>query len=335
VSEKLLNACRQSYKTPQCVFESTASIGIDLFLPLRVTVEDILKRADLAMYRAKAQGRNTICFFDTSMETSASARAVLLADMRRAIQNQEFVLHYQPQLDVVLGVTGCEALLRWPHPHRGMISPGEFIPIAESSGLIVDLGSWVIKSACSLLAQWAMQPQMRHLEISVNVSPRQFLDPNFERFVADALADSGADPSRLKLEITESVMVENIDETLSTMTALKAMGISLSLDDFGTGYSSLSQLKRLPLDQLKIDQSFVRDVLQGETDASIVRTIINLAQNLGLNVIAEGVETSRQREFLQRHDCHAFQGYLYSPAVPASELEAFVREYSVHSVVAG
>jgi EAL domain-containing protein (putative c-di-GMP-specific phosphodiesterase class I) len=208
-----------------------------------------------------------------------------------------------------------------------MISPAEFIPVAESSGLIVDLGSWVIDTACWQLAQWALQPHTSQLELSVNVSPRQFLDQNFERLVAAALADSGADPSRLKLEITESVTVESIDETLSTMTALKALGISLSLDDFGTGYSSLSQLKRLPLDQLKIDQGFVRDLLEGETDATIVRTIIGLARNLGLEVIAEGVETWAQREFLEQHGCHAFQGYLFSRALPAAAFEGLVAQY--------
>lgn len=328
VGEKILHACRQPYVTPQCVFESTASIGITLFLPVRVTVEDLLKRAELAMYQAKAQGRNGLRFFDASMETSASARAVLLGDMRNAIQFGGFELHFQPQLDDARGIVGCEALLRWRHPQRGMVSPGEFIPVAESSGLIVDLGSWVIESACWQLAHWAMLPHMKHIELSVNVSPRQFLDQNFARYVTATLADSGADPRRLKLEITESVMVENIEKTLSTMTELKALGISFSLDDFGTGYSSLSQLKRLPLDELKIDQSFVRDVLEGPTEASIVRTIIALAQNLGMTVIAEGVETVRQREFLQQHDCKSYQGYLFSPALPMAKFEEFVRQFS-------
>ena len=328
VAEKILHACRKPYATPHCAFESTASIGIALFQPHRVTVDDLLKRADLAMYQAKAQGRNSMCLFDASMEVSASARAVLLSDLRGAIQKEEFELHYQPQLDSHGRITGCEALVRWRHPQRGMISPGEFIPLAESSGLIVDLGSWVLKAACSQVAQWARHPEMCGLHLSVNVSPRQFLDAKFEQHVAQALAESGIDPSHLNLEITESVMVENIEETLSTMTALKAIGVGFSLDDFGTGYSSLSQLKRLPLDQLKIDQSFVRDLMDGQTDASIVRTIIGLARNLDLNVIAEGVETPPQRAFLEEHGCHAFQGYLFSPALPPVHFETFVRELS-------
>ncbi|UWZ84806.1 EAL domain-containing protein [Occallatibacter riparius] len=328
VGEKILRACREPYVTAHCSFESTASIGITLFVPHCVTVEDLLKRADLAMYQAKEQGRNNLCFFDSSMEVSASERAVLLADMRSALQNQEFSLHFQPQLDSSFHITGCEALLRWRHPQRGNVSPGEFIPLAESSGLIVDMGAWVLRTACRQLAYWGGQPHMRSLEMSVNVSPRQFLDKDFERLVANVVAESGADPRQLKLEITESVMMENIEETLSTMTALKALGIGFSLDDFGTGYSSLSQLKRLPLDQLKVDQSFVRGVEQAETDASIVRTIIGLGRELGLNVLAEGVETAQQYGFLKEHDCHSFQGFLFSPALPASQFESFVKDFS-------
>jgi EAL domain-containing protein (putative c-di-GMP-specific phosphodiesterase class I) len=260
------------------------------------------------------------------METSASARAALLADLKRALQNREFELHYQPQLDSDGRVTGAEALLRWHHPERGMVPPNEFIPLAEAAGLIVDLGQWVLETACYQIATWERSPEMAGLNIAVNVSIRQFLDSRFVQLVEKVLRESGANPGRLKLEITESFMMDKASDTIAKMTALKAHGVGFSMDDFGTGYSSLSQLKRLPLDQLKIDQSFVRDVLNGARDASIVGTIIALGKSLNLAVIAEGVETEEQRDFLQRQGCHAYQGYLFSPALRSSKFEAFVEE---------
>jgi diguanylate cyclase (GGDEF)-like protein/PAS domain S-box-containing protein len=325
VAVSILEACRAPYVLPHYQFEGTASIGATLFGGAQETVDDLLKRVDLAMYQAKAQGRNTVCFFDPSLETCASARAELLADLKRALLNGEFELHYQPQVDSRRVVTGCEALLRWRHPQRGMVSPGEFIPLAESSGLIVELGYWVLQTACTQLAAWARAPQTAELKVAVNVSIRQFLDPRFVQLVAEALYESGANPRNLKLEITESFMVEKVDETIAKMTAVKALGVTFSMDDFGTGYSSLSQLKRLPLDQLKIDQSFVRDVLTGEKDASIVRTIVALGRSLNLSTLAEGVETEGQRAFLEAEGCHAYQGYLFSPALPAAAFEAFVQ----------
>lgn len=326
VGEKILLACRQSYHLDSYEYDGTTSIGATLFRGNEDTVDDLLKRADLAMYRAKAQGRNTLCFFDPAMETSAACRAALLADLKRALQNQEFELYYQPQIQSGGRVTGAEALLRWRHSQRGMVPPNEFIPLAESAGLIVDLGYWVLETACAQLAAWARTPGMEGLELSVNVSIRQFLDSRFVQLVEKVLRESGANPRRLKLEITESFMMEKVHDTIVKMEAIKAHGVGFSIDDFGTGYSSLSQLKRLPLDQLKIDQSFIRDVLNGERDESIVRAIITLGRSLHLSVIAEGVETEEQRNFLESEGCQAYQGYLFSPAVPALSFEAFVEQ---------
>ncbi len=326
VGDKILQACRQPYSLDSYEYDGTTSIGATLFHGTLDTVDELLKRADLAMYRAKAQGRNNLCFFDPSMETSASARATLLADLKRAWQNREFELHYQPQHDCDGCVTGAEALLRWRHRERGMVPPDEFIPLAEAAGLIVDLGYWVLETACYQIAEWSRSPEMEGINVAVNVSIRQFLDSRFVQLAEKVLRESGANPRRLKLEITESFMMDKAYDTVAKMTALKAHGVGFSLDDFGTGYSSLSQLKQLPLDQLKIDQSFVRDVLNGERDASIVRTIIALGRSLNLSVIAEGVETEAQREFLGHLGCHSYQGFLFSPALPSAMLEAFVEE---------
>jgi EAL domain-containing protein (putative c-di-GMP-specific phosphodiesterase class I) len=241
-----------------------------------------------------------------------------------ALQNHEFELHYQPQVDRDGRVTGAEALLRWTHPVRGSVPPNTFIPLAEETGLIVELGRWVLRTACAQIAAWSVDPRMESLTIAVNVSVRQFLDANFVQLVLDVLRETGADPSRLKLEITESSVMEKLEDTIAKMSALKAHRVGFSIDDFGTGYSSLSQLKRLPLDQLKIDRSFVRDVLTDQTDASIARTIVTLGQNLDLSVIAEGVETQAQREFLESAGCHAYQGFLFSPALNARAFAAFV-----------
>jgi len=325
IAESILAACRLPFVLPHYQFEGTASIGATLLEGGPETLDDLFRRVDLAMYQAKAQGRNNVCFFDPWLETSAAARAELLADLKRALVNGEFELHYQPQVDSRRVVTGCEALLRWRHPQRGMVSPGEFIPLAESSGLIVELGYWVLQTACAQLAEWARTPQTASLTAAVNVSIRQFLDPRFVQLVMGVLRESGADPAKLKLEITESFMVEKVDESIDKMTAIKALGVAFSMDDFGTGYSSLSQLKRLPLDQLKIDQSFVRDVLTGEKDASIVRTIIALGKSLSISTLAEGVETEGQRAFLEAEGCGLYQGYLFSPALPAVAFEAFVQ----------
>jgi diguanylate cyclase (GGDEF)-like protein/PAS domain S-box-containing protein len=324
IGESILSMFRQPYMLQHFEYQGTASIGAALVESDRNTVDDLLKRSDLAMYQAKAQGRDNVCIFDPAMASSADARAVLLADLKRAMQNHEFELHYQPQVDSAGRVTGCEALLRWRHPLRGMISPMQFIPLAESSGLIVELGYWVLETACAQAAAWSRHPGTEELIIAVNVSFRQFLEARFVNQVEKAIRDSGVNPHQIKMEITESFMAEKIDETIARMTVIKALGIGFSMDDFGTGYSSLSQLKRLPLDQLKIDQSFVRDVPSGAADASIVRAIITLGRSLNLRVIAEGVETEQQRAFLDSHGCNAFQGFLFAPALPLASFESYV-----------
>jgi EAL domain-containing protein (putative c-di-GMP-specific phosphodiesterase class I) len=284
------------------------------------------------MYQAKASGRNTVCFFDPAMQAAIAARSALEAELRQALARGEFLLHYQPQIGPGNRVIGAEALLRWRHPERGMVSPGEFIPLAEQTGIILPLGHWVLQTACAQLVAWAADPSMAKLTLSVNVSERQFQQDSFVHDVQSVLRQTGADPTRLKLELTESLLVSNIEIIAKKMNTLKALGVSFSLDDFGTGYSSLSYLKRLSLDQLKIDQSFVRDVLTDPNDAAIAVTVVALARSLGLDVIAEGVETEGQREFLERNGCHAFQGYLFSRPVPSVELEAFVQARHLASI---
>ncbi len=308
---------------------STASIGITLFRgPVR-TMEEMLKRADVALYQAKADGRNTVRFFDPAMQTAVSARVALESDLRRAVSEQEqFLLYYQPQVDSSGRMIGAEALVRWRHPERGMVSPADFIPLAEESGLILPLGHWVMATACEQLAAWAAQPEMAHLTLAVNVSAKQFNLPTFVEEVLALVDYFGVNPARLKLEITESLLLDNVNDIIAKMTALKTRGISFSMDDFGTGYSSLSYLKRLPLYQLKIDQSFVRDVLTDPNDAAIAKIIISLAKSMNLAVIAEGVETEAQRKFLELNDCHAFQGYLFSKPVPVKEFEQLIAKYA-------
>jgi diguanylate cyclase (GGDEF)-like protein/PAS domain S-box-containing protein len=323
--EQILVALNRPYLLGAAVHFSSPSIGITLFSDQHADVGEQLKRADLAMYQAKAAGRNTLRFFDPDMQTAITARAALEVDMRQGLVNDEFLLHYQPQVDGNGDPTGAEALVRWRHPRRGLVSPADFIPLAEETGLILPLGQWVLESACTQLASWGARPDTAGLSMAVNVSARQFRHPDFVRQVLAVLERSGANPARLKLELTEGLLIENVEDTIAKMIALKAQGVGFSLDDFGTGYSSLAYLKRLPLDQLKIDQSFVRDVLADANDATIARTIITLGQSLGLAVIAEGVETEAQRDFLAQHNCDAFQGYLFSRPVPADLIDAFMR----------
>ncbi len=301
-------------------YQCTSSIGITLFRDQSVSVDELLKRADTAMYQAKAEGRNTLRFFDPEMQAAVSARATLDSDLRAAIAEGQFVLHYQPQVDGDGCVTGAEALVRWQHPRRGMVYPDEFIQQAEASRLIMPLGRWVLHTACLQLVAWSTQADTAHLTLAVNVSGRQFHQADFVEQVLEVLRQTGANPRKLKLEVTESLLLNDIEDVVAKMTALKGEGVSFSLDDFGTGYSSLFYLKRLPLAQLKIDQSFVRDVLSDGNDAAIARSIITLGQSLGLAVIAEGVETEAQREFLARHGCHAYQGNLFGMAGPADAM---------------
>ena len=328
VGEKILAALSLPYQISGNEHHSSSSIGITVFDNRQQSVGELLKRADLAMYQAKAAGRNTMRFFDPEMQAVISARAALETDLRQALPRDELQLYYQPQVDGARRTTGVEALLRWQHPRLGMVPPGNFITLAEESGLILPIGLWVLQTACAQLAQWATRIDAAHLAIAVNVSVRQFRQADFVSQVMAVLQRSGANPHRLKLELTESLMVDDMEVTIAKMTALKAEGVSFSLDDFGTGYSSLAYLKRLPLDQLKIDQSFVKDVLTDPNDAAIARTVVALAQSLGLSVIAEGVESEAQRSFLARHGCHACQGYLFSRPLPIDQLELFLQTNS-------
>lgn len=327
IGQKLLAALRQSYPLDTVTYHLTASIGITLFGGSQEeTIDEPLKRADLAMYQAKASGRNTLCFFDPQIQANTAARLALEASLREALEQQQFVLHYQPQVDGAGRVTGAEALVRWIHPQRGLVSPAEFIPLAEETGLIVPLGQWVLETACHQLATWASHPNLGQLTVAVNVSELQFRQIDFVDLVLAALARSGARASLLKLELTEGLLVTEFEDVIAKMSALKVVGVGFSLDDFGTGYSSLAYLKRLPLDQLKIDQGFVRDILVDPNDAAIAHMVIVLAQSLGLAVIAEGVETTAQRDMLATQGCHAYQGYLFSRPLDIGAFEAWAAQ---------
>ncbi|MBK9237167.1 MAG: EAL domain-containing protein [Rhodoferax sp.] len=325
VAVKILKAVSQPYVLDLTIadgqnhtraYHGTSSIGITLFLGSAVSVDELMRRADTAMYQAKAAGRNALRFFDPEMQSAVTARAALDNDLRDAVREGQFVLYYQPQVDVDARYTGAEALLRWQHPRRGLVPPAEFIAHAEATGLIVAIGQWVLETACAQLVIWATQPRASHLTLAVNVSARQFRDVDFVEQILAIVRRTGVNPRKLKLELTESVLLEQVEDTIAKMTALQAAGIGFALDDFGTGYSSLSYLQRLPLDQLKIDQSFVRDVLTDPNDAAIARTIVALAHSMGLAVIAEGVETQAQREFLAANGCMAYQGYLFGRPAP-------------------
>jgi diguanylate cyclase (GGDEF)-like protein/PAS domain S-box-containing protein len=324
VGEKVLVALAQDYPLDGGSYHSTTSIGLTLFGDAQQeSSEEPLKRGELAMFQAKAAGRNTLRFFDVQMQAQVSAHAALEADLRDAVHKQQFLLHYQPQVVGAGRITGVEALLRWQHPRRGMVSPAEFIPLAEKTGLILPLGQWVLDTACIQLAAWAHQPRMAHLTMAVNVSARQFLQTDFVDRVLATLAFTQATPRLLKLELTESMLVDEVEAVIAKMGALKARGVSFSLDDFGTGYSSLSYLKRLPLDQLKIDQGFIRNIVTDPNDAAIARMVVALAESMGLTVIAEGVELQAQADFLAHLGCHVYQGYLFSKPLALEALEAF------------
>ncbi|GAA4422441.1 sensor domain-containing protein [Acidovorax lacteus] len=325
VAQLIIDRLGAAYTMAATAHHSTPSIGITLFGRTASRVDDLLKQADMAMYQAKAGGRNTVRFFDPDMQAAVSARSELESDLRHGLQHGEFLLHYQPVVDSAGRLLGAEALVRWQHPRRGLVPPSEFIPLAEQTGLILPLGRWVLEAACRQLVVWAQSAVTRPFFLSVNVSVRQFRQPEFAEQVLGALQASGANPERLKLELTESLMATDVEEVIQRMEQLRERGVGFSLDDFGTGYSSLSYLKRLPLEQLKIDRGFVRDVLADANDAAIVRTILALAQSLDLQVVAEGVETTGQLEFLRRLGCPAFQGYLFGRPVPATVLERAFR----------
>lgn len=323
--EKIVATLNQPYLLAGYEHRSTPSIGVTLFGGHQNAIDELLKQADLAMYQSKAAGRNTLRFFDPKMQAMVTDRAALEADLGEAVRQAQFVLYYQAQVDRYSRLTGAEVLVRWCHPRRGIVSPAEFIPLAEETGLILPLGNWVLETACAQLAKWAEQPDTAHLSLAVNISANQLQQADFVAQVLAILGSTGANPQRLKLELTESLLVSNVENSIAKMTALKAKGVGFSLDDFGTGYSSLSQLKRLPLDQLKIDQSFVRDILIDPNDAAIAKMVVALAESMGLTVIAEGVETEAQRDYLAHQGCHAYQGFLFGHPVPLDEFEAFVR----------
>jgi diguanylate cyclase (GGDEF)-like protein/PAS domain S-box-containing protein len=325
VCEKILNSFKKPFHLKQYVHHSSPSIGVTLFnYQQPTTVDELLRRADLAMYKAKSSGRNTYRFFDPQMQAVVNDRVSLEGDLHLGIRYQQFELYYQPQMDSARHVIGAETLIRWHHPDRGLVMPGQFIQLAEDSGLILPIGQWILETACKQLLAWAAQPHTAHLVLAVNVSARQYLQADFAEKLIALLDRTGVDPTKLKLELTESMLVENVEDIIVKMSALKAKGVGFSLDDFGTGYSSLSYLKRLPLDQLKIDQSFVRDVMTDPNDASIVRAIITLGLNLGLDVIAEGVETEAQLQILLANGCKAFQGYLFSKPVPIAQFDSLL-----------
>jgi diguanylate cyclase (GGDEF)-like protein len=325
VGDKVLATLSQPYLLAGHENRSTPSIGITLFGSQQTSIEELLKQADLAMYQSKTAGRNTLRFFDPQMQAMVADRAALEVELRAAVRQQQFVLYYQPQAVGAGRLTGSEALVRWQHPQRGMVLPAEFISLAEETGLILPLGLWVLETACTQLARWADQPSMAHLSLAVNVSANQLHQDDFVDQVLTVLARTGARPQRLKLELTESLLVSNVENTIAKMAALKAHGVGFSMDDFGTGYSSLSSLKRLPLGQLKIDQGFVRGILIDPNDAAIAKMVIALAESMGLAVIAEGVESEAQRDFLARLGCQAYQGYLFSRPLPLDEFEEFVK----------
>ncbi|WP_404343888.1 EAL domain-containing protein [Vreelandella venusta] len=328
IARKLLAALDEPVHIGEESAVVTASVGVTIISDSQRSADDYLQQVDMALSQAKGSGRQALRFFDPSMQATLLAKVKLEAELRQALENQQWRLHYQPQVDRHGTLTGVEALLRWQHPERGMVSPGEFIPLLESTGLINDVGEWVLEEACQQLAYWAPSPQLSRLTISVNISPLQFRDADFLSRVEQVFLRTQAPLAQLKLEVTESLFVEARDDARDKMLSLKALGVRFSLDDFGTGYSSLAYLAQLPLDQLKIDQSFVQQVLESKANAAIVESTIALAKSLNLDIIAEGVETQAQQAWLMAHGCHAFQGYLFGRPAPVSEIEAVVSAHS-------
>ena len=322
VAHKILFSLNRLYQLGAHAYHNTPSIGAALFGKGKTGIEDVLKQADIAMYQAKNAGRNTFRFFDTAMQSAIVSRVELESALRQALHLNQFRLYYQIQVDDLFRPTGAEALIRWVHPVHGLVPPSQFIPLAEESRLILSIGDWVLDAACAQLKAWQQDKLTSHLTLSVNVSAKQFQKENFVAFVKDTVQRHGIDPKLLKLEPTESILLGNIEQIVAAMNALKAIGVYFALDDFGTGFSSLQYLKQLPLNQLKIDQSFVRDLVSDKNDLAIVRTIIAMAHSLNLDVIAEGVETEQQRLLLLDNGCSHFQGYLFGSPVPVEEFEA-------------
>jgi diguanylate cyclase (GGDEF)-like protein/PAS domain S-box-containing protein len=324
IGNNILTSLNQPYQLDSHTYRTTSSIGATLFIGHNKTIDELLKQADIAMYQAKALGRNNLCFFDPKMQEIINARVKLEADLYLAFKENQFLLYYQPQVYCNHQVFGAEVLIRWQHPEYGLVFPVDFIPIAEETGLILSIGEWVLETACAQLKLWESGMHTRHLVLAVNVSSKQFYQACFVEQVCAVVEKYAIRPERLKLELTESVVLSNIDDTIIKMLELKKIGVHFSMDDFGTGYSSLSYLTQLPLNQLKIDRSFVRNMGIKHTDAVIVQTIIGMANNLGMEIIAEGVETEEQRVFLEQHGCTAIQGYLFSKPVPIEQFESFL-----------
>ncbi len=326
VAEKIREALALSYDLEGHMAYCTVSIGIALFFDdQNDTAEILLKHADMAMYKAKDSGGNALRFFDPQMQAALELRSGLEEDLRLALQRGELHLYYQAQIDSVRHVTGAEALLRWDHPARGMVPPDDFIELAEETGLILPIGQWVLKAACNQIKDWSVSPTTRDLCLAVNVSARQLRQADFVAEVEKVLEETGANPSRVKIEITESMVIHNVSDTIAKMRQLKKLGIGFSMDDFGTGYSSLAYLNLLPLDQLKIDRSFIDRITRDANSAAIAHTIITMGNIMGIQVIAEGVETQEQLEQLHLYGCSAYQGYLFSKPVPIGEFEALLQ----------
>lgn len=331
VAEKILATIHQPYLLDGRECRSSSSVGITVFGNPEDSTNEVLQQADIAMYQAKAAGRNTLHFFAPALQAAVNARAAMEEDLRQSIRTKDFQLYYQAQVDrgVLIGV---EALLRWKHPKRGLLPPDDFIPLAEQTGLILSLGDWVLETACRQIAAWTARKETAHLTVAVNISARQLLNPDFVPNVLKTLDRTGANPRSLKLELTESMFVDDLEDVIAKMTTLKSHGIRFSLDDFGMGYSSLAYLRRLPLDQLKIDQEFVRDILVDASSGAIAQSIISLSKAMGLSVIAEGVETEGQRDFLARLGCHSFQGFLFSGPLPLDEFQILLASLAENSL---
>ncbi len=324
LAARVLHALGQDYLLGGDRFRCGASIGAALFAKGAPPAQDVVKQAELAMYQAKQEGGGKLHFFDAALEQAVARRVQLERELDEALAQGHLALHYQPQVAPGGQVVGAEALVRWRHPERGLVSPGEFIPLAEDTGQILPLGAWVLQTACDQLAAWAGQPHTANLTLAVNVSALQFGQSDFVAQVAQAIERSGARPQLLKLELTESMLVDDVDGVIAKMHALRALGLRLSLDDFGTGYSSLAYLRRMPIDQLKIDQSFVRDLLQDANAMAIARSVAALGHSLGLDVVAEGVETAAQRDALADLGCASYQGYFFGRPVALPEFEAWL-----------
>ena len=333
VGNKILATLNQPYHLAGREYLNTPSIGATLFSDCLQTIDELMKQADIAMYQAKKAGRNGLCFFDPQMQSNINVRVSLESELRKAIEQQQFQLHYQIQVDNLRRPFGAEALIRWKHPELGLIAPTKFISLAEETGQIIAIGEWVLETACAQLKAWEEDPLTNKLVLAVNVSPKAFRQPDFAAQVHTAVQRHGINPALLKLELTESMLFEDIGETIATMNTLNEMGVQFSLDDFGTGYSSLQYLKRLPIDQLKIDQSFVHDIAVDSSDRAIVSTIIAMAYSLNLNVIAEGVETEEQWKFLEKTGCTHYQGYLFGKPMPIKQFEAMLANNSKGSNV--